>query len=372
MNPLQKLHEQAEAEFQSYGDLQIVCTFGEPQAEYAAVHKGCALFDLPQRGVLLATGPDRIDFLNRLLTNQLMAKNGKTPLPPGTGAYSFLLNNKGRIVADLNVLERGDRTLLEMDARNIANVLEILAKHVFSEKVEFTNLMDKEHPIALHGPGSIEVLKQLFGEVGQIELLGSVTAKFDGTEAIIWRDDPCGVPGYFISIPSESAAKLWMTILSAFPPGQPGKRPVRPAGWAVYNTARIEAGRPLFGIDFDDTLLPAETGQLERAVSFTKGCYLGQEIVARMHARGQVARKIVGIKMREDALPIAGAPIFDDKQNQIGGITSSTISPILSNASICLGLIKSTFAAVGTPVQIAAEGAFRGGIVAELPFVKGA
>jgi folate-binding protein YgfZ len=138
----------------------------------------------------------------------------------------------------------------------------------------------------------------------------------------------------------------------------------------VFNTARIEAGRPLFGIDFDDTVLPAETGQLERAVSFTKGCYLGQEIVARMHARGQVARRIVGIKMREDALPIAGAPIVDDQQNQIGGITSSTISPVLSNASICLGLIKSAFSAVGTQIRIAAEGAFRQGIVVELPFVS--
>jgi folate-binding protein YgfZ len=138
----------------------------------------------------------------------------------------------------------------------------------------------------------------------------------------------------------------------------------------VFNTARIEAGRPLFGIDFDDSVLPAETGQLDRAVSFTKGCYLGQEIVARMHARGQAARQIVGIRMHQDALPIAGAPIIDDEKNQIGAITSSTISPVLSNASICLGLLKSPFAAVGTELQIATEGAFRTGTVVEMPFVK--
>ena len=306
MNPLKKLHEQAEAEFQPYGDMEIVCTFGEPQAEYAAVRKGCAMIDMPQRGVLQATGPDRIDFLNRLLTNQLMAKDSKIPLPVGAGVYTFLLNNKGRIVADLNILEGGDRTLLETDARNIANVRAILEKHVFSEKVEFTSQIEGSHQIALHGPGSPEVLQHLFGEAPRIELLGSTTVKFDNAEAVIWRDDPCGVTGFNILVPSELAAGLWMKILSAFPPGEPGKRQVRPAGWAVFNTARIEAGRPLFGIDFDDTVLPAETGQLERAVSFTKGCYLGQEIVARMHARGQLARRIVGIKMREDALPIAG------------------------------------------------------------------
>src|SRR5208282_4540356 len=160
-NPLKKLHEQAEAEFQPYGDTEIVCTFGEPQAEYAAVRKGCALIDMPQRAVLQATGPDRIDFLNRLLTNQLLDRDGKTSLPAGTGVYSFLLNNKGRIVADLNILERGDRTLLETDARNIANVREILQKHVFSEKVEFSSLVETSHEIALHGPGSPEVLQHL-------------------------------------------------------------------------------------------------------------------------------------------------------------------------------------------------------------------
>ncbi len=243
---------------------------------------------MPQRGVLQAVGRDRIDFLNRLLTNQLLAKDSKIPLQSGAGVYSFLLNNKGRIVADLNILERGDRTLLETDARNIANVQEILQKHVFSEKVEFKSLIETTHQIALHGPGSPEVLQHLFGETPKIESLGSMTVKLDNAEAVIWRDDPCGVPGFNILVPSESAAGLWMRILSAFPPGEPGKRQVRPAGWAVFNTARIEAGRPLFGIDFDDTVLPAETGQLERAVSFTKGCYLGQEIVARMHARGQL------------------------------------------------------------------------------------
>ena len=116
MNPLRKLHEQAEAEFQAYGEIEIVCTFGEPQAEYAAIRKGFALLDLPQRGILEVSGNDRVDFLNRFLTNELIGKDSRKPLGPGTGVYAFLLNNKGRIVADVNVLERGDRTLLETDA----------------------------------------------------------------------------------------------------------------------------------------------------------------------------------------------------------------------------------------------------------------
>src|SRR5205807_8530340 len=128
---------------------------------------------------------------------------------------------------------------------------------------------------------------------------------------------------------------VWMNLLTKFAqPGETGKRGLRPIGWAAFNAARIEAGRPIFGIDFDESVLPAETGQFNRAVSVTKGCYLGQEIVARMHARQQVARQLAGIRMDSDALPIAGAKIFDDASNEIGGVTSSTLSPVLSNVAI--------------------------------------
>ena len=143
----------------------------------------------------------------------------------------------------------------------------------------------------------------------------------------------------------------------------------RPCGWAAFNTTRIEAGRALFGIDFDESVLPAETGLFDRAVSLTKGCYLGQEIVARMHARGQIARKLVGIRMENDALPLAGSKIYDDQQNEIGGVTSSTISPVLSNIAICLGYVKKPFFAAGTKLKIPAEGSIRTGQVVDLPFI---
>jgi folate-binding protein YgfZ len=158
--------------------------------------------------------------------------------------------------------------------------------------------------------------------------------------------------------------------LIAVPATEHGKRPVRPAGWAVFNAARIESGRPLYGIDFDDTALPAETAQLARALSFTKGCYPGQEVVARMHARQQVAKQIVGLKFADDNLPIAGAPITDDQGNTIGGITSSTISPMLSNTAIAIAIAKRPHFAVGTVVNVPAEGAMRKAVVVEMPFLK--
>src|SRR6476620_6885266 len=116
-NPLHDLNKQAEAEFQPYDQLEIVSTFDEPQAEYAAIRKGCGLMDLPQRGVLELTGKDRHAFLNNLLTNQIFNKETKKGLEAGQVVYSFFLNLQGRIVADMNVIETGDRTLLEMAVR---------------------------------------------------------------------------------------------------------------------------------------------------------------------------------------------------------------------------------------------------------------
>jgi folate-binding protein YgfZ len=162
-----------------------------------------------------------------------------------------------------------------------------------------------------------------------------------------------------------------MELLSRFATTEVlGKRMLRPVGWAAFNTTRIEAGRAIFGIDFDDSILPHETGAvLGRAVSFTKGCYPGQEIVARMHARQQVARKIAGIRVDGDTLPIAGAKIFDAQGNEIGGVTSSTISPVLSNAAIALALLKRPHFNVGATVHVPAEGEMRKATVVELPFI---
>jgi folate-binding protein YgfZ len=370
MDPLHDLHRQAEAEFQAYGDGEIVSTFGEVPAEYAAIRKGCALMDLGHRGLLELSGKDRLPFLNNLFTNQTYDKQTKTGLAPGKGVYAFLLDAKsGRIISDMNLIERGDVTLLEMDRRMVEPVRAAMDKYLFAEQVKLTDRSDSLHEIALHGPGAPDVVR----EVGlpDTDALGphdSVASE----GAIAWRDDVTGTPGYHLIVPAEIARKTWMQLI-ALPGGDDriSRRRVRPIGWAAFNAARIEAGRPLFGIDFDQTILPHETGPLlNRAVSFTKGCYPGQEIVARMHARQQMARRICGIRMNDDALPVAGTKILDDKGNEIGGVTSSTISPVLSNAAIAIALLKRPHFTVGTTLQVPAEGAMRTAKVVEMPFYQ--
>jgi len=373
INPLHPVHRQAEAEFQAYGDIEIVSTFGEPQAEYAAIRKSCGLLDRPQRAVIELTGADRLPFLNNLLTNQTWDKQTKQPILSGQAIYAFLLNAKtGRIITDLNVLVLGERTLLELEARLAPSVTSALDKYRFGEKVQIAGRLGEIHEIALHGPGAADIVRQSLDTPPELSVeMTCASARMLNHNVIVWRDDPCGVPGYHLFVPTSAARSIWMHLVTRFSTAADiGKRLLRPVGWAAYNTTRIEAARPLFGIDFDDATLPAETGRLlNRAVSFTKGCYPGQEVVARMHARQQVARQIVGIRMEGTALPIAGAQIFDGDQSVIGAVTSSTISPILSGAAIAMGMVKRPFFTVGSALRIPAEGAVHEARVVELPFL---
>jgi folate-binding protein YgfZ len=365
---LHALHEQAGAEFQAYGPGQVVSTFGQPQAEYAAIRKGAALIDAAQRGILELAGKDRHAFLNNLLTNQIWDKQTKTGLSPGQGVYAFFLNTKGRIVADMNVLERGDRTLLEMDSRLLAEVAAAFGKFLFAEQVRINNLGEKVCVLQLHGPQ----VATLIGEsLAGLPPLGSTEMPIMGATVTVFRDDSAGTPGFGLVVPVEHVAHVWSELVAMGQKGDRMRLSLRPAGWAAYNATRIEAGRPIFGIDYDSTVLPAETGQFDRAVSITKGCYLGQEIVARMHARQQLARQIVGIRMTGDALPIAGAQVTDESGTIVGLVTSSTVSPVLSNAALCLAMVKKPFIAIGTKLHIPAEGEIREGTVTELPFWKG-
>jgi aminomethyltransferase len=377
-NPLHALHAQiSSAEFQPYADLEVVSTFGQPEAEYAAIRKAAALMDLPQRGLLELTGKDRLPFLNNLLTNQTWDKQTKTGLAPGSGVYAYFLNLKGRIVADINVLELGERTLLETDARMIEVLRKAFDKFIFTEQVQITSKVGALHRITLHGPEALSILNDAANSpLPELDPLASTQTSLLGTDVTLFRDDECAAPGYHLIVPAECAAELWQGLVTQFAnPLELGKRRLRPIGWAAYNACRIEGGRPLFDIDFgnsadpDQSVLPAEAGQFARAVSVTKGCYLGQEIVARMHARQQVAKQLVGLRVADDALPIAGATLFDDKQNQVGMITSSTVSPILSGACIALGYLKKPFFALGTEVTVPAEGSMRKAVVTQLPFV---
>jgi folate-binding protein YgfZ len=354
----------ADVELQTYPPGSIVQTYGAPQAEYAAIRKAAGMLDANHRGVLELTGKDRHAFLNNFLTNQLWSKETKQGMLPGRGVYAFLLNGKGRVVADMNVLETGTAVWLETDVRLVGLLRAALEKYVFTEQVKFAVPALAE--LQLHGPGAGALLAQAGAALPEGQL-GSTQAHVFDVPVTLFRDDACGVPGYGVLVQVARVAELWRKLADPYE-AVTNKRPLRPIGWAMFNATRIEAGRPLYGIDFTDESLPAETGAFERAVSVTKGCYLGQEIVARMHARQQVARLLVGLRVT-DGLPTAGAHVLDAAGAIVGTVTSSTLSPVLGAACLALATIKKGFNAPGTQLTVPAEGSMRAAVVTPLPFL---
>lgn len=337
---------------------EVVATFGEVEAEYAAIRRGAGLFDSPHRGTIIVTGKDRCGFLNRMLTQEL--KN----LAPGMAKQAFWLNRKGRIEADLLLVELDELVVMDVDIHQAASTVKTLQEFVFSEEVEIRDVSSSYLHVGVHGKMADDVLAKLFGlaKFGLEPLRGANLSIGNQTDVTIIRRDQTGEVGYELIIPIGQAPMVWNALIAADQAISHGKRRVRPIGWYAFNIARIEAGTPLFNIDFGPTNLPHETGILRERVSFIKGCYLGQEVVARMESRGHSKASLVGLRMQSDLLPVAEGQVFEcaadgSMGEQIGVVTSSTLSPMLGAAPIAFAMLKSAKAAKGATVLVNAEGA---------------
>lgn len=361
--------------------IAIVGTYGELELEYAALRKGCLLLDLPHRSVLEVTGSERLEFLNRMITQEL--KPAKQWLPAGRSVNSFWLNRKGRIDADLRVLVFEKRVLLECDTHAAPRTVQGLSSFIISEDAAIADLSQTTHRLALHGPTAAALLDAVRdpgvgASLASIELNHVATIAIAGAEVIVDRRDAAGVPGLELIVPAANARAVYELLLSrGFSHEHPHDRlasqelsakvRLRPGGWHAFNIARIEAGSPLYYIDFGPDSLPAESGVLDDRVSFTKGCYLGQEVVARMHSRGHSKRQLVALRSEPPKFnvtpesvaagehpihaipqPVGGAPVFVPDANgqpapgaePVGTVTSSTIAPMLGAAVVCFAALK--------------------------------
>ena len=384
---IETLQQQAEASFMPYGPpdggVRLVETFGAYEAEYAALRKGVGLFVAAHKGVVELTGGDRRDFLHRMVTGDI------NRLKPGRGCRAFLLDTRGRIVADLTVLHEAERTLLEVDVFQTAEVVKTLDNYLFSEDVVLSDGRGGFTKITLHGPASAKLLEAL-GEGSPVGLqpYQHCGIELGGTDGVVYRRDETGSLGLHILIRSDTADALYARLADAVgglapdtEPGEDGRGgakrdiPGRGVGWLAYNTARIEAQTALFHIDFGRDSLPHETGDrvLGEAVSFTKGCYLGQEIVARMQSLGHPKKLLVGLKLDDDRMPVSGVPVFDleAESTEIGAVTSSTISPLLGGKAIALAMMKWGRHHDGTKVRVPAEGQRVEAMVTTKPVVGG-
>lgn len=377
-SPLRNLQEQAEAEFIVYGrrdpaahgqppppEIEIVSTYGEIEAEYASMRRSAGLMDLPQRGTLRLRGADRVEFLNRLLTNELKG------LSPGRAVDAFWLNRKGRIEADLTVIELGDETLLSVDATIAAQTAASLSGFHFSEDVAIENVTNQFHGLSLHGPRAVEFLRTIVEERDASALADltpgrALRCTAHGHPLVVHRADQVGEVGLHLLCRADDALAVHEQLLEAGL-GQG----LRTVGWLAYNSARIEGGTPLFLIDFASDSLPHETGLLNRRVSFTKGCYVGQEVVARMQHLGHPARMLVGLKIEGEFMPVTGSQVInpaDQVAEVIGAVTSATPSPMLGRTIIAFAVVKYALAKAGTEVVVNAEGRRARAMVHDLRF----
>jgi len=338
---------------------EVVAAYAEVELEYAAIRSGTALADCPQRGTLVVRGADRVDFVNRLVTQDLKR------LADGAAARAFLTNRKGRIDADLVVARLPDALVIDTLAHDVAALREALEKMHFGEDIALESRLETHARIALHGPKSAAALKALGlldpgGAAAWIAALGEARAE-------IWRTDELGAPGFELSVPRAQASSLWRSLVTFG---------ARPAGWFATNTARLEAGTPLFRIDFGPNNLPHESGVLESRVSFTKGCYPGQEVVARMQNLGKPKQKLVGLRIDADLLPVADAQVFAMSEGtalgeQVGVVTSSGLAPMLGAVPIAFAMVSSSAYAEGTRVMVNAEGEQAPATVCALRFLEG-
>ena len=352
----------------------MVDSFGAYESEYASIRKGVGIMDLPQTTLVEVTGGERLDFLNRMLTNAVK------DLQPGQAIRSFLLNGKGRIEADTLLLHERERTYLFVDVFQAGRLVKCLEQYVFSEDVQIRETSGEWFHIALHGPAATTLLRHVSGQmVADLAVMEHCRLTIADQACLCLRRDETGSPGLHLLTPYAGASLVYKALFMALDEHTSDewlRGRGKPIGWQAYNTARIEAGNPLYQIDFGPDSLPHETGILTEGVSFTKGCYLGQEIVARMQSLGHPKRVLVGIKIQDDRLPIAGSEVFQPEADSqrpgpvVGAVTSSTVSPMMGGVAIAYAMVKWGLHAVGTRLLVPAEGRLTDCHVSEIRFLK--
>jgi folate-binding protein YgfZ len=296
--------------------------------ELAALRAGAGLFRLPGRGVLAVAGADRVRWLDGMITADVKA------LAPGSGAPGLLLTRQGRVVADLHVLARADELWLELEAAALPAVAEQLARFIVADDVTLTDRRADFARLALEGPRSAE----LAGAAGLAPHAWRELA-LGGAAVVAAAWGFTGLPGLQLFAPAGAADAVAAALVAAG---------ASPASAEAFECLRVAAGVPWLGRELDESVLPAEA-RLEAAISTTKGCYTGQEVVTRMRSRGRVGHLLVGLRFEGDALPARGAAI-EGEAGPIGQVTSTVRSP--EAGAIGLGYVRAEAAVPGASVRV--------------------
>ncbi len=320
---------------------------GQLSREYEALREGCGLAGGGAAGRLEMLGADRHRFLNAYVTCEVKG------LAAGRGAYGFFTSAQGRILADVAVLEQGDRLWLELPPGQLDAIAGHLRKYLIADRVEMRPLGDML-PLTLAGPGAPEVLAGQAGLAPGLDLpldpWSHVRAMVCGIEVTVQRRERLGVPALSLWV-SVSLAEMLEEGLLAWADGS--GRAVRRVGAEALEVVRTEAGIPRFGQDFGPQNFPQETG-LEEAVSYTKGCYLGQEVVARIHYRGGVQKTLCGLVFDGDAVPAPGTALLYEGRE--AGTLGTAVHSLALGRPAGLAILHRRAAAPGSRLELAGGG----------------
>ncbi len=343
--PLYEIHRALGATFTAGdGDWQLIGHFTDPDREHCAVRQGVGIIDLSHRGRLRLTGSDRAAYLHRIISNDVER------LSVGEGNYATILTNRGKIIADMKVYVFEDSIGIETNAETTSILYQELDKYLIADDVTIEYFTERTGAIGVHGPKSAELLQVVYGfDVRDLPEYHSIVGEIDGRWIVCVRANETGEVGYNLCTASESMEWLWDAILTK------GRTfAAEPVGLTALNSLRIEAGIPRYGAELDDSIFPGEA-ELEGAISFEKGCYIGQEIVARMKYRGHPNRLLRGVEITDDTLPQSGDRLFDGDK-EIGWITSAVVSPTLGK-TVGMGYVRTAFTDEGSEVTVeTAEG----------------
>jgi folate-binding protein YgfZ len=300
--PLAALHASAGAKMGVWFSCVLPDDFGDTAAEYRYANQSIALEDKNYRACLRFTGPDRVRYLNAILTNNIK------DLPAGQGNISLLLNPQGHILAELETYAFADRHLCVSYAMIREQLIPWMDKFIIMDDVTLTDETEQYGTVALEGPKAAAVAKEVSGiDIAPLGELASTDGAVHSIPCRVVKRSPGGVPGAEFVVERAQLAPLWQILLETV-----RKHGGGPVGYAALSGQRLAQGIPWFGYDFGDKQIPHEAGLENSHISYTKGCYTGQEIVERVRSRGHVNRRRVGLLFSGDAVPEAGAVLTMD------------------------------------------------------------
>ncbi len=339
------------------GDLQglpVVLHYGDAAAEFLAVRTAAGLCDLSHRGKLRMTGGDRQHFLHRVVTNDV------EQLSAGEGVYACMLTPQGKIISDMTVYAREEDLLIDVEPGMAGVLRDTLDRYALIDDVEFEDVTTQYGLIGVYGRRAEDCLQGLAGPFDPLPPLGHVDIEWNGLRLTVARSRRTGEFDYDVYVPAESADEIWKALL-----GEGADASCVPIGIETLEVLRVEAGIPRCTAELDDRIIPNEAVK-DRAVSFNKGCYIGQEPVVMMEHRGRPNRMLSGLVIEGDTLPERNAVIRKDGK-EAGWITTAVHGRTV-NGIIALGFVRRRYREAGGPVDVVVNGGLAGAEIVDLPF----